>query len=116
MSYTGGQNQVVEGNRNVLAVRVAYKNALAVFVDPDDVTQNDGCIFLVAEEIAYRNPDLSRGKHRGRDLIQQRLEQIVVFAIDHHNFRWRILEGLGCRQTAKTSADDKNYRCWHTPL
>ena len=64
----------------------------------------------MAQQIANRNANLARGKYGGRDLIQQGLEQVVVFAIDQHDFRWRMLEHLGRGHAAKASADDDNYR------
>ena len=79
----GGEHQRVVGH----GVAVIEQHALAAGVDAGHVGEQGRDLRPVAQEIADRPGDL-RGRQRGgRDLIEQRLEQMVVAAVDQGDAR-----------------------------
>ena len=49
---------------------------------------------------------LAGRERRGCDLIQQRLEDVMVAAIDQRDANVRVAKSAGSRQPAKAAADD----------
>jgi hypothetical protein len=60
----------------------------------------------MAQDVADRRGDVPLGEHPGRDLVEQRLEEVVVGAIDHHHLDRRAPQGLGGEQPGEPAADD----------
>ena len=50
--------------------------------------------------------DISRRQAAGRDLVQQRLEEMEVAPVDHRHLNGRPLERVRGVQPAETAADD----------
>ena len=64
----------------------------------------------LAQNRADRRRDIGRGKRRGCDLIEQRLEKMIIGAVDHrhpHRFAREFLRRL---QTAESGADNYDVR------
>src|SRR6185369_14457676 len=59
-----------------------------------------------AQQIADRPGDFRRRQRSGRDLVEQRLEQMMVAAVDQRDPDRRTGEAEGGLQPAKTGADD----------
>ena len=51
-------------------------------VDVDDLAEQHPGVLLAAEDLARRRRDLALGEDAGRDLVEQRLEQVVAGAGD----------------------------------
>jgi hypothetical protein len=59
-----------------------------------------------AKEAAKRGRDLARGEDAGRDLVEERLKEVVVGAIDESDVDRVPAEGLRRPQPAEAAADD----------
>ena len=54
--------------------------------------------------------DIGRRKTRGRDLIEQRLKQVMIVAVDQRDVERLPGEALGDRQSAEAAADNDDPR------
>jgi hypothetical protein len=63
---------------------------------------------VVAEDLADRQGHLTLGQDAGRDLVEQRLEEVVRRAVDQRHRRGCPAQGLGGEQTAESGTDDHN--------
>jgi len=62
----------------------------------------------VSRNAEQRRRDLALRQNPRGNLIQQRLEQMVLGPRDHRHLDWRMLERLGCREATETRANDDN--------
>ena len=85
--HAGRQDQVVVRERYVRAIGRARADATPVLVDGGDFTHENGRIPLLAENVANGRSDLSRRELRRRDLVQQRLKEMVIRAVDQNAHR-----------------------------
>ena len=60
--------------------------------------------------MAQRRGDVGRGQARGRDLVQQRLEQVMVAAVDQGDAQRRRSQRARRPQAAEAAADDHEVR------
>ena len=81
VARAGREHQRVIGN----AVAVFEQHALSCRIDAVDVGEQRRHLGAVAQEIADRPGDLAGGERSGRDLVEQRLEQMMVAAIDQRD-------------------------------
>jgi ATP-dependent exoDNAse (exonuclease V) alpha subunit len=65
-------------------------------------------VALLPQDAPNRSADLARRKDGGRHLIKQWLKKMVVCAVNQNDVRRRVLESLGSRQTAETTANDNH--------
>jgi len=79
-------------------------------VDAGDSVEQDARVFLAAQDVADRPGDIGRRQRRRRNLVQKRLEQMVVVAVDHSDVCSKTREGLHRRKPAKPCADNDNAR------
>src|SRR5262249_49383296 len=100
------ENQVIVVNLGPVAIGAVDEDDLLVFVDADDLAHDDGGIALRAQDLANRCGDLCRRQRANGDLVEQRLEHVMVGAIDPHGLNGRLLQGLGGGQAGESSADD----------
>ena len=63
-------------------------------------------IFLVLQDLADRRGNRRRRKPRGRDLVQEGLEQVMVRTVDDRDADRRPGERLRREQAAKSAAQD----------
>jgi hypothetical protein len=77
-------------------------------VDLVDRRLVDGGVVLVLDEIAERMPDRCRLQQARRQLIEQRLEGVVVVPVDEHDVDVRLLQLLGGADAGEPSADDQH--------
>src|SRR5262249_29740413 len=99
------QDQVIVGQGHVLPVRVGYEDTFLVFVHTCDLALDHGRVLLVLENPSDWKPNLTGGENRRGHLIEQRLKQVVVRAIDQDDFRRRLAESFGGSESAKSTAD-----------
>ncbi len=75
-------------------------------VDVVDDAEQHAHIALLAEHRAQRRRDLPRRQHAGRDLVEQRLEQMLVVLVDQRDLDRLVLERLDGADAAEAAADD----------
>ena len=83
VTRAGGENQRVVGH----GVAVIEQHALGRGVDAADGGKQRRHLRAVAQEIADRPGDLGGRQRGGRDLVEQRLEQMMVAAVDQRDLR-----------------------------
>jgi hypothetical protein len=64
----------------------------------------------VAQHGSDRGGDVARGECRGRDLVQQRLEQVVVVLVDQRDVDRRAVQRPRSAQSPEAAADDDDAR------
>ena len=75
-------------------------------VDVVDDAEQHPHVLLPAEHRAQGGRDLPGRQHPGRDLIQQRLEQVLVVLVDQRDLDGLVLERLDGAHAAEAAADD----------
>ena len=70
----------------------------------------DRDVRLVVEQVAQRVPDRDRLEERGRDLVEERLEGVVVVAVDDHDVDVGALQLSRSSDTAEAAAEDQDAR------
>ena len=90
---------------------------LAPVVAPDDsrvgddlarLGEQDFGVPLRVQQPADRRRDVGRRERRRRDLIQQRLEDVMIRPIDHRDVYGGIAQGACGVQSTKSATDDDN--------
>lgn len=98
----GGQQQAVVVQR----AAIGHADLPRPLVDGHHFAEADFHIALVAEDVAQRCGDIRRGQAGGGHLVQQRLEQVMVAAIDQGDAYALAGQGTGGPETGKTAADN----------
>ena len=98
----GGEDERVIGH-GVIAVE---QHAAVLRVDADHSRKQRRHLGPVVHQIADRPGDLGCGQGSGRDLVEQRLKQVMVAAVDQGDLNRRALEPIGRLQPAEAGADD----------
>ena len=111
---TGRQTVEIAANGSI---EVRF-DALARSIDAADICEQRRHLLASAQQIADRPGNFRRRQRRGRDLVEQRLEQMMVAAIDQRDPDRRTGEAKGGLQPAETGADDHHMmglfrRCRH---
>ena len=75
-------------------------------VDPLRLGQQHARVVVVAQHPADRRGDVARRQAGRGHLIQQRLEDVVIVAVDQRHSHRRAPERLGGKQPAEAAADD----------
>src|ERR1700751_706077 len=105
MPSARGDDQVVVSNPDS-----PYDSLARPDGDVGDAAEQDANIRLIPKEAAYRPGDVSRRQTGRRDLIQQRLKQIVVALVDQGDPAARVAQRPRCSDAAKTAANDDHAR------
>jgi hypothetical protein len=96
----------------VISDRLAiYDNAAGGGIYRGDSATQDAQFCVVSKGGADGRRDIGRRKTGGRDLIQQRLEQMVVMEVDQRHLRRLVAQPRRARHAAKPCADDNDMRC-----
>src|SRR5919197_4057719 len=75
-----------------------------------DFRQDHFRVLLPTKNTANWRRDIARRQTRGRYLIQEWLEQVVIVAIYDGDVEWCSRQLLGGRKTAESSSDNHNAR------
>jgi hypothetical protein len=102
VSCAGREQQRVVVDR----VAVAEHDSPRRRFDANDVGQADFHVRLGTQDVPQRRGDVRRRQSRRRDLVQQRLEQMMVRTIDERDPHRRACERTCRPQAAETAADD----------
>ena len=74
-------------------------------------------VLLLPQDPPDRRRDVAGREARRRHLVEQRLKQVVIAAVEQRDAHRRALQGLRCREPAEASTDDHDMGCvWHTVL
>ena len=71
-----------------------------------------GDVALIAQDVAQRRGDRRRGEAGGGHLVEQRLEQVMVAAIDQRDLDRRPLELAHGPEAGESAADDDDSLCF----
>ena len=77
-------------------------------IDALDLGQQHSDVFLLRLELAKRRGNLGRRQHRGRDLIQKRLEDMVIAPIKQQDVDIGSLQRTRGCNAGKSTANDHN--------
>ncbi len=94
--HAGRQHQVVETDP-----AVGKHELTCGSIDRDRVGQQYGCVLLPPENRSNRVGDVGGGERRRRDLVEERLKEMVVPAVDDRNAYRRPREPLNGVQAAE---------------
>ena len=103
----GGHDEVVVGDRLSVVERHAARRGVDVGDFGLQHRQPAGAD-LIAQHVADRAGHRRRGEPRGRDLVQQRLEQVVVGAIEQRDVDVVLGQCAHRLQPAEAAADDEH--------
>ena len=101
----GGDDQQV-----VRDATIADQHGAARRVDAGNRPEDHMGIGLRCQDAADRRGDVGGRQGRGRHLVQKRLEQMVVAAVDYDHIGGDLAEPLRRGQAAKTGSDDDDAR------
>ena len=113
---TGGSEEVDLGAEREHEVVVGQRRHLGeldlalVQVDPGDGVQVDTDVRLLVEEVAQRMSDRRPLEQGGRDLVEERLEGVVVVLVDQHDVDVGLLQRLRGAEPGEASAEDQDAR------
>ena len=74
----GREHQRIEGDR----LAIGHHDGVPLGVDADDVSEERRDVLVAAEQRPDRPGDLRGRERRGRDLVEEGLEQVMVAAVD----------------------------------
>ncbi len=100
------ENEVIVRNRHLFPIGRVDEDGLAIHVHPRHFSKDDRGIELPPEDLADRRSDLPGGEDGRRHLVQQRLKQVVIRAIDQEDTRLCLPQRLGGPETPKASPHD----------
>ena len=107
----GRENQDVVGNAPAVG-----ENLAPFRVDSRDLAKDDVDVLLARENTADRRRDVGGRKPRGRDLIEQRLEQMIVVLIDDGDVEWLSGQHFRGGEPAEAGSDDDDAGVGHGDL
>src|SRR5262249_40131575 len=79
-------------------------------IDTGYLPEDHGDVPLLPQDPPNGRPDLPHRQHRGRHLIEERLKDMVIVAVDENDARAGFSECLGRREAGKATADDEHTR------
>jgi hypothetical protein len=116
LSSSGCDDQGVVGDLSAPADRFERHTA-CVQVHVDHVAEQHARIGVAAEDVPDRWGDVALGHDAGRHLVEQRLEEVMVGAVDHGYVDRSVPQGLRGGQAAEARADYDDpvprLRCAH---
>src|SRR6516162_922661 len=99
----GGNDKIVERNAPPFC-----DDLFSSGIHIRDFRQDHFRVLLPTENTARWRRDIARRQTRGCYLIQKRLEQVVIVAIDDGDVEWCSRQLLGGRKPAESSSDNHN--------
>src|SRR4051794_7614211 len=88
---------------------VGERDAIVFLVKTDCIAEDNLYIRELMQDPANRLCDLTRRKHSRRDLIQQRLENVMILTVYQRDIDRFICQRLSRPKPAKAAADDNNF-------
>src|SRR5206468_9689382 len=113
MSEIGVSSARREDKVVVLQLAIQKDHLSRADINGDGLGQKNPCIFLSAKDGAYRVGNIA-GRQPGRgDLIQQRLEQMIIATIDDGDTDIAVLQGSRRPQAPEPRSHDDDVRESH---
>ena len=107
--HAGGDDEMVPGDRLAAVERGGPRGD----VDRSHLRLQDRQVaarHLAAQRVADRRAHRRRAQARGRDLVEERLEQVMVGAVDERDLDRRLRERPHRLDAAEAAADDEDAR------
>ena len=105
----GRDHQRVVGDRSA----VGDQDLAPLGVQADRLAEDDRRVALLAQDRAQRLRDIARRQRPGRDLVEQRLEQVEIAPVDERQTDLRIDPQAPRRiQAGEPATDDDNAMRW----
>jgi hypothetical protein len=101
-----GDDQVVVAQRDAIATGSLGDHLLRRDVDVDDVGQHAFDVPVALEDVAQRRRDLALGQDPGGHLVEQRLEQVVLGAVDERDHDVAAAQRPCGEEPAEAAPDD----------
>jgi hypothetical protein len=101
----GGDDQTVVPDLTTLTECV-HRNAAGIEIDIDDLAKDDSRILMVTKNFADWRCDVAFGKNPGRDLTQQRLNQVMIRPVDDRDIDIGAPQRFRRREPAESAADN----------
>ena len=105
MLGTSRDDEIVVGNAAAFREHLAARR-----VDARNLRQNDLGVPLPTQDAADRRRNICRRQARGRDLVEQRLEQVIVVTIDDHDVKRCLRQLLGGRKSTESCSNNHDPR------
>ena len=104
-----------EGDDEEIVVEhaIAEMGLFGLQVDARDLPHERGDVFVLGEDAAQRLRDLRHGQPRGGDLIQQRLEEVMIPTIDKRDAEALIAEFFRAFQAGEAAAKNEHMGGFH---
>ena len=107
LARAGGDDQAVVGDL-AAAIQRLDREAARAEIDGDDLAEHDAGVPLVAQHVAHRRRDVALGEDPRRDLVEQRLEQVVVGPVDERDVDVGAPQPPGGEEPAEAATDDRH--------
>ena len=107
LGHTGGDDEAVIGDLE--GPEVGGRGGMhhpPVEVEPRHLGELDPDVLVAPDDVPDRRRDLAWREHARGNLVQQRLEQVVVAPVDQRHVDGSVGEIPGCRQATEACADD----------
>ena len=104
---------LVDGRENQVVVTVGLAlevHGLRLEVYARRSSHDDVAVFLAAQHLPNGRRDVPGREGCSRHLVEQRLKQVMVVAIDEDHLSLGMLEGLGRSDSPEAASDDGNPR------
>ncbi len=100
---TRRDDEIVEAD----LVAVAEDDLPPVVIDVHHLAHQDARVGIAPEDGADRDRDVAGGEARRRDLVEERLKEVMVFAVDQRDAHvLHLAQGAGHGETAETTPHD----------
>ena len=100
------EHEVVIGQR----LHLRELDLAACEVDPGHRVDVDAGVLLIVEEVAQGVPHLRRLQQAGCDLVEERLERVVVVLVDDHDVHVRLLQRARRTHAREATAENQDAR------
>ena len=105
---TSRKYQIIVLKRRIRLAQVVDQYATLRDVDTGDFCHGNSYVALLAKQVTNRRSDVARREGCGRDLIEQRLKEMMIALIDQSDRKRRVPECFCCIETCETTADNDN--------
>ena len=102
----GPDDQAVVGELDVSPARLDDGDLPRLEVEPGHLAHLDGDVVVLSQHVARRRSDLSLGEDARRHLVEERLEQVVVDAVDQRYLDRGAPEELCGEEPTEAGPDD----------
>ena len=100
----------------VIEHAIAEMGLFGLQVDARDLPHERGDVFVLGEDAAQRLRDLCHGQSRSGDLIQQRLEEVMIPTIDERDAEALIAEFFRTFQAGEAAAKNEHMGGFHEKI